>query len=255
MTRQALDLGSQNATTGIYAKSYTETSIDMIILNEREIVQMTSAGKLTVIEATGYTKTYVRTGDNIKLGTPIIEQILNGGFEDDFDNWTQGGTPDILTDNPHSGSQFSGFVGTESIEQTLQSPIPVADLLTALRKYRVMSVTPHKIAAKLTHYTCKLVRLHEPVTAGILKFWYCIEVPIDYGTMDCQFKVTVTYTDATTDVINYDITEGFDASGYSDWTESDITSNLDTGKTISKIKIERVSGSGDLYVDDVSLVV
>lgn len=226
----------------------------MIIVNEVERTLLSPAGKITVVEATGICKEFVRTGDRIKLGTAAVEQFLNGSFEDDFDHWTEGGTPKIETGNVYDGAKSCELEGTESVEQTLDSPVPTNSLLNALRRFKVVTCFPVMVGKNLAFYHVKLSRLYKPYSAGRLSFWWSIPVPHFYGDSNGKWKVTITYTDATTTVVNFDETKSFNPSGYSTWQQEDITEYLSVGKNIQKIKIERVA-EADVYVDLVECLV
>lgn len=66
VTLRALSLGSQDSITGWYAKSFSESTIKMVILRKGETLTTGSYGYYGRYEFTGYTSDVVDDGDEIK---------------------------------------------------------------------------------------------------------------------------------------------------------------------------------------------
>jgi len=67
VTHYTLTLGDQNATTGLYAKTFSAgTTIEMPICSKSAQQQLTSIGIYVRADHTGFTKTAVNDGDEIK---------------------------------------------------------------------------------------------------------------------------------------------------------------------------------------------
>jgi hypothetical protein len=66
VTRRALSLGAQDTTTGWYAKSFSETTIKMIILPKGSSIIGLPTGNYAKYEHTGFTANTVAEGDEIK---------------------------------------------------------------------------------------------------------------------------------------------------------------------------------------------
>jgi len=252
VTRQALSLGAAHATTGIHAQGFTESSIDMIIINEREVRVETPAGPMHYIEAIGFTDTQVVEGDKIKLYTALAqEKIDNGGFEDDLNSWNQTGTPTIEIVEFYAGAKSLDLDTNDAVDQTLSSPASVAEMMKSLSLYKVMTVVPSKLATVTTHYVVKLIRLHEPVNFGKFGYWLYMNND-NCGAYTVKWRITVTYTDDTTTVINNELY--LEAFGGQDWTYYDETANLVGTKVIKNIKITGIQIATDFFVDEVSLL-
>jgi len=253
VTRQALSLGAAHATTGIHAQGFTESNIDMIIINEREVRVETPAGPMHYIEAIAFTDTHVVPGDKIKLYTALAQEKLdNGGFEDNFTSWNQTGTPSIETITVYAGVKSCDLDDNEAVDQTLSDPASAAEMLKSLSLYRVMAVTPNILATLTTHYTVKLIRLHEPVNFGSLT--YFLHLKNEWcAAYTMEWRVTVTYTDDTTTVINRSLY--LEDGETQDWTQYNETSSLDGTKIIKNVKIEVVYlVQSHFFLDEVSLL-
>jgi hypothetical protein len=66
VTRRALSLGSQDTITGWYAKSFAETSIDMVIVPKAMQQLALSMGSYVRTDAVGFTRHTVEVGDQAK---------------------------------------------------------------------------------------------------------------------------------------------------------------------------------------------
>jgi len=146
---------------------------------------------------------------------PTGEQVNNGGFETgDFTGWTAVGAT-ISTAKPHTGTYNAYLDSVDYITQNLLQNVP-QQCLTA------------------------------PTVFGL---WRSIRrFPV--GGSRIQWRVTLTYTDASTTVVDYD--EDSAGCGYGAYAYKDLKGEVASGKTLQNIKIERVSGDGELAIDDVT---
>lgn len=65
VTRKTLSLGAADAETGWYAKSYADTTIEMIILGRTATLMLIEAGLFIKRDAVGLTTTAIIEGDEI----------------------------------------------------------------------------------------------------------------------------------------------------------------------------------------------
>jgi len=79
VTRRALSLGERDETTGWRAKSYSDTTIQMVIATSDTRQILLHTGSYVRKDALGFTDTAVAEGDEIKIGTVYYE--VNTVFE------------------------------------------------------------------------------------------------------------------------------------------------------------------------------
>jgi hypothetical protein len=75
VTRRKLALGSANATTGWYVKSYTESTIEMIIFPRAAQKLAVDAGVYVRLDAVGLTADPVEEGDQIEDANSVIYEV------------------------------------------------------------------------------------------------------------------------------------------------------------------------------------
>lgn len=73
VTRRALLLGTRDSETGWRAKSYSETTIKMIVIPRGATKMMMAAGTYVKGHGKGLTDTAVSPGDEIKIGSLYYE--------------------------------------------------------------------------------------------------------------------------------------------------------------------------------------
>lgn len=73
VTRRALALGERDSTTGWRAKSFTESTIQMIVLVQGATYQNLVLGTYVKLDAVGLTDTLLGEGDEINVGTQYFE--------------------------------------------------------------------------------------------------------------------------------------------------------------------------------------
>lgn len=154
---------------------------------------------------------------------PTGEQITNGGFEaGDFTGWSKGPYSFynwVNTVNPYEGTYHCILAGYGWISQDLANEV-LQSCFTA---------DPHS----------------NP-------FVFCWSMPQPgYGTLNVQFRVTLTYTDDSTTTIDFDETSS-DGGGYTSYNDENLKPYVEAGKTLKSIKIERLGGQTDVHIDGVT---
>jgi len=71
VTRRKLQLGSRDSTTGLYDKSYVETSIDMPIVSAEAAKKLLPVGSQVVFDRVGFTQDVVVEGDEIVTAADV----------------------------------------------------------------------------------------------------------------------------------------------------------------------------------------
>lgn len=69
VTLHALSLGSQDADTGIPAKSYTDSTIEMLIVTKQDQTVATQIGRYVTLDALGFTTSCIRAWDKVTTAT------------------------------------------------------------------------------------------------------------------------------------------------------------------------------------------
>lgn len=73
VTRRALTLGDRDSVTGWRKKSYSETTIKMIVIPRGATKMMLQAGTFVTLDGKGLTITAVKEGDEIQVGSIYYE--------------------------------------------------------------------------------------------------------------------------------------------------------------------------------------
>jgi hypothetical protein len=154
-----------------------------------------------------------------RLVCPSGEQVVNGGFETgDFTGWNHdiGGYALIRDFNVHSGSYCCELEGFGFISQDLSNEIPQQCF----------------------------------VGSSVFGYYYSLDKP-SYGTLTHKWRVTLTYTDDSTTIVDYDETTSGDGN-YTPYSFADLKAYVEAGKTLKTIKIERLTSQGGIFIDDVT---
>lgn len=77
VTLHSLLLGAADATTGLYARSFTDSTISMVIQTENVNVHKGSAGLYPRVDAVGFSETLIHAGDEVTDGNSNRWRVLS----------------------------------------------------------------------------------------------------------------------------------------------------------------------------------